>query len=84
MFLSSCYRDLRVPTEFQQGNEASSRLKAWNSAFLSSCKRDVRPPVESRQRNWAFPRGVTRESDLPSFCEGTLGVTCKSVKGNQA
>ena len=84
MFLSSCYRDLRVPTEFQQGNEASSRLKAWNSAFLSSYKRDVRPPVESRQRNWAFPRGVTRESDLPSFCEGTLGVPCKSVKGNQA
>ena len=79
MFLSSCYRDLRVPTEFPQGNEASSRLKAWNSAFLTSCKRDIRPPVEFRWGNWAFPRGVTGESDIPSFCVGTLGVPCESV-----
>ena len=32
--------------EFQQGNQASSRVEAWNSAFLSSCKRGVRTPAE--------------------------------------
>ena len=47
-FLSSCNRELRVPNEFQQGNQASAPAEAWDSAFFSSCKRGIRPPVELR------------------------------------
>ena len=48
MFLSSCDRDLGVPTKFQQGSQALSHVEAWNSAFLPSFKRGFRPPVEFR------------------------------------
>ena len=47
-FLPSCKRELRVPNEFQQGNQALAPAEAWDSAFLSSCKRGIRPPVKLR------------------------------------
>ena len=83
-YLSSCDRDLRVPIEFQQESQASSCLEAWNSTFLSSFKRGFRPPVELRWGTRAFSRGATGESDLPSCCEGKLGVPFESLQGIQA
>ena len=37
---------LGIPTEFQQGSQASSRVETWNSTFLSRYKMGVRLPVE--------------------------------------
>ena len=51
---SSFNRDLGVPIEFHQNNQASSHFEAWNSFFLSSCKSGVRPSVELRWGTWAF------------------------------
>ena len=45
-FLYSSEMDLRVPMEFQQGTQASSRVETWNSAPLSMFQRGVRLPVE--------------------------------------
>ena len=45
-FLSSSDMDLRVPMEFQQGTQASSRVETWNSTFLLRFQRGVRLPVE--------------------------------------
>ena len=47
-FLSSCDRDLGVPTEFQLGSQASSHCEAWKAALLWRCKLGVRTPVEFR------------------------------------
>ena len=44
----------------------------------------VKPPVKLRWGTWAFSRGSTGESDLPSFCEGKLGVPFESLNGNLA
>ena len=74
-FLSSFDGDLGVPIEFQLGSQVSSHAEAWNSAFLSSCKRDVGLPLELRRGAWAFSIGSTRESELPSRCEGLLRVS---------
>ena len=60
------------PIVFQQGSQASSCDKAWNSSFLSCCKTSVKPPVKLRWGSRAFPRGATRKSDLPSCCEWKL------------
>ena len=73
--------------EFQQGNQASSRVEAWNSAFLSSCKRGVRTPAELSGvggGSRAYSRGATGEADLSSCCEGELGVPFLLLPGNQA
>ena len=82
--LSSCDRDLGVLIKFQQESQASSPFEAWNSALLSSCKKCVRPPVEFRWGPWTFSRGATVESNLPSCCEGLLGLPFESVQVNQA
>ena len=60
-----------------------SCVEAWNSTFLSSCERGVRPPVEFRWGTWDFSRVATGESDLPSSCEGKLGVPFESLQGNK-
>ena len=65
------------------GCQASARVQAWNSAFLTSCKRGVRSPVQLRWEAEAFSGGATRESDLPSCCEGILSVPLEPAKGNQ-
>ena len=83
-FFSSCDRDLGVLIKFQQESQASSPFEAWNSALLSSCKKCVRPPVEFRWGPWTFSRGATVESNLPSCCEGLLGLPFESVQVNQA
>ena len=82
--LSSCNRDLGVPIEFQWGSQTSSHFETWNSTFLSSGIRGVRPPVELRRGTCAFSSGATGETDLPSCCEGILGIPFESVQGNQA
>ena len=37
-----------------------------------------------RWGTWAFSRSATGDSDLPSCCEGILGVPFELVPGNQA
>ena len=44
-FLSSADMDHGIPTEFQQGSQASSRVETWKFAFLSTCN-SVKLPVE--------------------------------------
>ena len=37
-----------------------------------------------RLGTWALSRGATGESNLPSCCEGNLGVPFESLQENQA
>ena len=83
-FLSSSDRDLIVPMEIRLGSQTLSRVGAWNSTFLSRWKMGVRPPVEWRKGSGAISRGATGLSVLPPCCELILGVTFKSLQGNEA
>ena len=42
---SSADMDLRVPMEYPQGSQTSSRVETCKSAFLSRCHRAVTPPI---------------------------------------
>ena len=44
---------------------------------ISSRCSGIGPHLELRQATRAFSRGVTRESDLPSCCEGILRIPCQ-------
>ena len=46
-------------------------------------KGGVRPHVKFRWGTWDFSQVATEESDLPSSCEGKLGVPFKSLQENQ-
>ena len=37
-----------------------------------------------RQGTWIFSRGAKGDLDLPSYCEGILGVTIELLQGNPA
>jgi len=37
-----------------------------------------------RRGTWILSRGAKGESDLPSYCEGILGVTIEALQGNPA
>ena len=81
--LSSADIDLGAPLEFPQGSQASSQVKTCKSIFLSSWKSSVWLPVDLTYGLVAFSRGATGISHVPSCCEYRLGVTVKSVQGNQ-
>ena len=83
VFLSCGDKDLGLFIKVQLGNQASSGVEAWNSAFLSNCQRGVRAPVKIRWGIWAFSRGSAGETGLPSCCEGILGIPLEPVQGNQ-
>ena len=68
----------------QQRSQDLSCVEAWNSNFLLSCERGVRPPVKFRWLTWNFSQVATGESDLPSFCEGKLGIPFELLQGNQS
>ena len=74
-FLSSADMDLRVPMEFPQGSQASSRVETCKCAFLSNCNNSFRLPVELTYISVAFSRGATGLSHLPLCFELILGVT---------
>ena len=42
------------------------------------------PPFELRLETWDFSQVATGESDLPSSCEGKLGIPFESLQGNQS
>ena len=71
-FLSSFNRGVRPHLLLRHGIPLSSRVV-----------KGARPPIELRWGTWAFSSGGTGESELPSCCEGRLGVPFESLQGNQ-
>ena len=56
-FLLSCDGDLRIPLEWQQGSQDSSRVKVGNLCFLLSCSRGVGPPRVAAETRGVSSRG---------------------------
>ena len=83
-FLSYSDVDFGVCMQLQTGNQVSTCVESWSSAFLSMCKRDFRPPVKLNLVPGAFLKFATGVSVLPSCSELVLWVPFESVQGNQA
>ena len=82
-FLSNADMDLGVAMEFPQGSQAMSRVETCKSTFLTSYNIGIRIPVKFIYGPVSFCRGATWLSHVPPCCESILGVTFKSVQGNQ-
>ena len=80
--LSSADVDLKVPMEFPQGSQASSRVETCKSTLLLSWICSVWLLVELKGLV-AFSQGATGLSHLPSCFGLILGVTVESVQGRQ-
>ena len=65
-------------------SQASSPIKALNSAHFSKDQMDVRPSVQKMLRTMAFSRVSTGDSDIPSSCEMKNEPAFKALQGKPA
>ena len=64
---------LRVCMKIKTGNQFSTCMEAWNSAFLSSSQSGFWPPAELNLCPGALFGFATGASELPSSCDLILG-----------
>ena len=79
--LSSFYRDIGIPINFQEVSGLSTFLSTELRVPLE-VSRDVRPPVQMRRNPMAFSRVYTGDSDIPLYCEMKDEPAFNPLQGN--